>query len=209
VVVEEPLRQVVPYALPERLAHEGEVLVQLVRTEGQGQEGPEPDVGVVLEPVIAEDRDDVVSVRCEGRLRDPGQIVLKRVPLVGEDQARRVEAVSAEHAADRVGDEFLHGPLPQPRLAGLVGQVPLDRVGRVAGEGDLLDRDLRGQLVLEPVGVDEDPVVLLLETLHLRRHAGPVGAEVGVGGLERAGPVVRGEKGESGEVPGGLVGVPV
>jgi len=57
----------------------------------------------------------------------------------------------------------------------------------VAGEGDLLQGNLRGEFVLQAVGLDEDAVVFLFESLHFQGHLKPAGAEGGVGGGEGRG----------------------
>ena len=121
-----------------------------------------------------------------------GQVVLQRVAGVGQDEAGLVQAVAAHHAAHGVGEEGGHVLAPVgPR------------------QGDLLLRDLGGELVLEAVGLDPEAVVLGLELLH----AGDVGPEVGLpvapGGLQGRALQLGAQKGQVLEVPGGLEVVPV
>ena len=70
------------------------------------------------------------------------------VAAVGVDQPRLVEAVAAHHAADGVGDQ------------------PLDVLFTVgAVEGDLVVGNFGRKFVLQAVGVDEEAVILFLESL--------------------------------------------
>ena len=80
-----------------------QVLAEMRLAEGHAQELAEAVGDVVGEPVAVEHGDDVVLVRHEGRVRHAGEVVGQRLALIGEDQARRVEAVAAEHAAHGVG----------------------------------------------------------------------------------------------------------
>jgi hypothetical protein len=137
------------------------------------------------------------------------QIVVEGLPLVGEDQAGLVERVAAEHAPDGVGDQLAHGVRQQQRLQLLLALAVAVPVVRVAGEGDLVERHLRGQLVPQAVGVDEDAVVLLLQPPHLQHGLPPTGAKMPVGFLQRRPAMFGGEQREGSEVPGGFVGVPV
>ena len=181
----------------------------MLLAEGHAQEQAEAFGDVIGEPVTVEHRDHVILIGHEARFGDAGEVILQSLALIGEDQARRVKAVAPEHAAHGVGEELGHGVGAQ---AGLVrGGVVLDAIaiGGVAGEGDLFDRHLRGQLVLQTIGVDEDAVVLFLQPLHLVRHALPMGAEGGVAVLQRLAAMLGREQRERGEIPGGFVGVPV
>jgi len=96
---------------------------------------------------------------------------------MGINQPRTVQPVSSHYATDGVGDQFLHGVLAKPSFKFLskppvhcplftVHSLPV-AVGGVHREGDLLDGDVGGELVLKTVGVDEEVVVLLFEALHL------------------------------------------
>ena len=69
------------------------------------QELPEPRHDVVLEPVAIHDRDHVVLVGYERRVRNLREVVLEGVALVREDQPRLIEAVTTEHTADGVRDK--------------------------------------------------------------------------------------------------------
>ena len=86
---------------------------------------------------------------------------------MGIDEARRVQAVAAHHAADGVGDQLLHRVLAEAGPLLLFGELAAVAVGGVHREGDLLDGDVGGELVRQAVGVDEEAVVLLFEALHL------------------------------------------
>ena len=80
------------------------------------------------------------------------------VAAVGVDQARLVQAVAAHHAADGVGDQFLHGVFAEAGLQFLaeamlngplvIRQFLAVAVGGVHREGDLLDGNLGGEFVL-------------------------------------------------------------
>ena len=93
-----------------------QVLLEVLLAERRPEELAEEPDDVVLEPVTVHDRDDVVRVRREGRGRHLREVVLQGRTLVREDQARLVEAVPAEHAADGIGDEILRRPVV-PELA--------------------------------------------------------------------------------------------
>ena len=82
-----------------------QVLAEMVLAEGHAEEQAEAFGDVVGEPVGVEHGDDVVLVRHEGGVRHAGEVILQPFALIGEDQARRVEAVAAEHAAHGVGEE--------------------------------------------------------------------------------------------------------
>ena len=201
---------VVPLVLDvQPLLDEAEVFLVLLRSEGRAQKGAEPFGDAVGEPVAVDDGDDVLLVRRKERPRDATQIVVESLPLVGEDQAGFVQRISAEHAPDGIGDQLAHGVRQQQRLQLLLALARAVPVVRVAGEGDLVQRHLGGQFVLEAVGVDEDAVVLLLKPLHLQRGLPPTGAKMPVRFLQRRPAMFGGKQREDGEVPGNFVGVPV
>ena len=209
VVGVEILGEVPANVFAKRLLNEAQVLAKGVFAKGHAQELAEAVGDVVGEPVGVEHRDDIVLVRHEDRIRHTGEVIGQRLALIGEDQSGRVETVAAEHAANRVGEELGHGVGAQ---AGLVGRrVVLDAIaiGGIAGEGDLVQRHLGGQLVLQAIGVDKDAIVLFLQPLHLIRHVLPVGAEGGVCGFQRLGAVIGMEHRERSKIPGGFVSVPV
>ena len=64
---------------------------------------------------------------------------------MGEDEARLIEAVAAHHAADGVGDEFLHGVLAEARPLLLLGELAAIAIGGIHREGDVLDGDVGGE----------------------------------------------------------------
>ncbi|MNC61179.1 hypothetical protein D3C75_1111060 [compost metagenome] len=80
---------------------------------------------------------------------------------------------------------------------------------RIAGERDFTDINLLIKLIMQAIGVNEDTVVLFFQALHLQRHLKPVSAEALVAGLECGLSVVVVQQREAGEVPRGLVGIPV
>ena len=132
------------------------------------------------------------------------------VAAVGVDEARRVQAVAAHHAADGVGDQLLHGVLAEAGPLLLFGELAAVAVGGVHREGDLLDGDVGGELVGQAVGVDEEAVVLLFEALHLGDGVAVLGDPGGVAGFEGGRGLGGGrQEGEGLEVPGAFVGVPV
>ena len=201
---------VVPLVLDvQPLLDETEVCLVLLRSEGRAQKGAEAFGYAVGEPVAVHDGDDVLLVRREERPRDATQIVVESLPLVGEDQAGLVERVAAEHAPDGIGDQLAHGVRQQQRLQLLLALARAVPVVRIAGEGDLVQRHVGGQLVPQAVGVDEDTVVLFLQPPHLQHGLPPTGAKMPVGFLQRRPAMFGDEQREGGEVPGGFVGVPV
>ena len=129
---------------------------------------------------------------------------------VSQDQSWCVQAVTAHHAADGIGDQLLHGVLAEAGPLLLFGELATVAVGRVHREGDLLDGDVGGELFRQAVGVDEEAVVLLFETLHLGDGALVLGDPGGVAGFEGGRGLGGGrQEGEGLEVPGAFVGVPV
>ena len=103
---------------------------------------------------------------------------------MGVDEAGLVQAVAAHHAADGVGDQLLHRVLAEAGPLLLFGELAAVAVGGVHREGDLLDGDVGGELVLQAVGVDEEAVVLLFEALHLGDGVAVLGDPGGVAGFE-------------------------
>ena len=117
VVGVEILGEILADVLAKRVLDIAQVLAEMRLAEGGAQEQAEAFGDVVGEPVGVEHGDDVVFVRHEARLGHAGEVVGQRLALIGEDQAGRVEAVAAEHAAHGVGEELGHGVGAQ---AGLV-----------------------------------------------------------------------------------------
>src|SRR5262249_15985321 len=132
-VVEEVAYEIFANVLAERVLDEGEVVLELRLAEGDAQEGVEARGNVVPKPVAVEDGYHVVGDGFEGRLWAPRAIGVQAVAPAGEDQARRVEAVAAEHAAHRIGDELAHGVGAQQVLKLGVGLLAAVAVGRVTG----------------------------------------------------------------------------
>ena len=60
----------------------------------------------------------------------------------------RVQAVAAHHAADGVGDQFLHRVLAETGPLLFVGELTAIAVGRIHREGNLLDRNIGREFVL-------------------------------------------------------------
>ena len=82
-----------------------EILLEVLVTKDCAQEEPEAFDDVVFEPVSVKYRNDVIRIRHEARCGDLFKVVFDGRPLVGEDQPWSVQAVTAEHASDRIGDE--------------------------------------------------------------------------------------------------------
>jgi hypothetical protein len=131
-------------------------------------------------------------------------VVCKGLPLVGQDQPRLAQRVTAEHATDGVGDQLAHGVGQQQCLQLVLAFVVAVAVVRVAGQGDFIEVNLFIQLILQTVDVNKDAVVFLLQPLHLQSHLPPVGAE-----LQRRLKIVRIQKRQTGEIPGCFIGIPV
>ena len=103
---------------------------------GYRDELDDPMTHVVVEPLGVGERDDAVVVGREGGVL---AVVEALVAAVGVDEARRVEAVAAHHAADGVGDQLLHGVLAEAGPLLLDRELATVAVGGVHREGDLLD----------------------------------------------------------------------
>ena len=76
-------------------------------------------------------------------------------------------------------------------------------------QGNFAQRHFGRQLVLKAVGIDENAVVFFLQPLHFQRHLPPVGTKFPVRCLQGRLTVRLQQQRQTGEVPGGLVGVPV
>ena len=76
--------------------------------EGSCEEGSESSDNVVREPFAGRNGDDAIFVGSEGRIGDDIQEVLNAAALIGKDEARRIEAIAAEQAADTVRDKIAH-----------------------------------------------------------------------------------------------------
>jgi len=165
------------------LLDEAEVFLVMFVAEGHTQELAEALGDVVGKPVAVEHGDDIIIVGWEAGLRNPLQVVLDGLALVGQDQPRLIQRKAAEHAAHGIGDQLAHGVGQQQSLQLVLALVVAVAVVWVAGQGDFIERHLGRQLILQAIGLNEDAVVLFLQPLHLQRHLPPVGAELLVGGL--------------------------
>ena len=88
---------------------------------------------------------------------------MTRIP---RDIGASVRARRLRLARER-GEDFqlLHGVLAKAGPLFLFGELADIAVGGIHRKGDLLYGDVRGELVLEAVGVDEEAVVFLFKPL--------------------------------------------
>ncbi|OAG71967.1 hypothetical protein Amal_04055 [Acetobacter malorum] len=131
---------------------------------------------IIGKPISIQHRDDIVSIGRKGRFRHAVQILFDPFALIGKNQTGLVETVASEHASHSIVEEFGHCILAQSRLTLLFRPLHTIAIGRIAGEGNFLDRHFGGEFILQPIGVDEDAVILFLQPLHLICHILPMGA---------------------------------
>ena len=177
----ENVEQVLAQMFAKALLQKTQVLRQRLRTSDHLEKFLHPHGHIVFKPLVVEQGQDAVVVGREGGVLAGVEAL---VPAVGVDEARRVQAVAAHHAADGVGDQLLHGVLAEAGPLLLFGELAAVAVGGVHREGDLLDGDVGGELVRQAVGVDEEAVVLLFEALHLGDGVLVLGDPGGVAGFE-------------------------
>src|SRR5687768_16168669 len=105
-VLVERLHKVIAQVLHAKgLGDEAQILREVLLAERDTKELPEPGHNVVLEPIAIDDRNNVVPVRRERRVRYIGEVVPDRASFVREDQPRLIQAVAAKHASDGETDE--------------------------------------------------------------------------------------------------------
>ena len=101
--------------------------------------------GIIFKPIGVGEWDDAVWV---GRKRGVAAGVKAGTSAVGVDEARRVQTITAHHAANSVGDQFGHGVLAEAGPLLFFREFATVAVGGVHREGDLLDGNVWGELVL-------------------------------------------------------------
>ncbi len=171
----------------ESIGDELQVLFEVLLRPSRSDELLQAIGGGILEPWGLCDREDAVLVSREFAVLSG---IESLAVALGVDQPRPVKAVSAHHAADGVGNQ------------------PLDVFLTVrAVQGNLFFGDFGAKFVLQPVGFDEEAVVLFFELLH----AGEAGQALSIGGclgLLQCDTIVL-KCGNPHEVPRSFKGVPV
>ena len=127
----------------EAVGDEGEVLCQVLPGPGHADELDQPVAGVIGEPVGLHHGDDAIVVSREGWILAGIEALVAAMRV---NQTRSVEAVATHHAANGVGDEAFD-------VFFTVRTV----------KGDLVVGDFGGEFVLQAIGVDEEPVVILFK----------------------------------------------
>ena len=133
------------------------------RIPGHRDEPDEAVGGIIFKPIGVGERDDAVWV---GRKRGVAAGVKALASAVSVDEARCVQAVTAHHAANSVGDQLFHGVPTEAGPLLFFREFATVAVGGVHRESDLLDGNAGGNLVLQAVSINEQAVVLPFKELH-------------------------------------------